>query len=72
MFKSSGNQTAGSGSSKEAVADDDFPSLQEAAMLARGVKIDDQRKRNIVTKDNGNENWSTDVYRASDRENLKL
>ena len=50
----SGNKSAESSSSREALVDEDFPSLQEAAMLARGVKIDDQRKRNTNPKQIGN------------------
>ena len=44
----------GNTTSKEPVLDEDFPSLQEAAMLARGVKIDEQRKRNSTPQQAGN------------------
>ena len=33
--------------------DEDFPSLQEAAMLARGVKVEEQRKHKAVSKATG-------------------
>ena len=44
----------GNNASKEPVFDEDFPSLQEAAMLAKGVKIDEQRKRNSTPQQSGN------------------
>ena len=53
-FFFTGNQSMGNNASKEPVFDEDFPSLQEAAMLAKGVKIDEQRKRNSTPQQSGN------------------
>ena len=55
----------GNNASKDPVLDEDFPSLQEAAMLARGVKIDEQRKRNSTPKQAGNVSYNLSFFSIS-------